>query len=223
MLFCLKEFQNVSHFLQFSKRLEDMNWTIDKQLLKDRVLFYENVELFKELKREYIEKNISFFMLKDEEVITWLDTLLLLRRVILNLFQRGMMVEETKIIMEYPFVLGNQMRSDYLIVFKQSVVILEFGMFNQDEKRKEERYTKKVQENIGHRHLLANLTNIDIYTYVMMYRPEFDFISHQRLKEHYSHNEVVVDNLATFLEIVIKKQLNKDAYYQLQYLEKYRV
>lgn len=222
MLFCLKEFQSVSQFLQFSKRLEDLHWTIDKQLLKDRVTFYEDVSLFIDLKKEYIDKKISIFTLKDEEVITWLDTMLLLRRVVLVLFQRGMIHEEIKIIMEYPFVLGNQMRSDYLIVFKQSVIILEFGMFNQDEKRKEERYTKKVQENIGHRHLLANLTNIDIYTYVVMYRPEFDYISHQRLKEHYSHNEEVIDNLATFLEIVIKKQLNKDAYYQLTYLEKYR-
>jgi hypothetical protein len=222
MLFCLKEFHTVSQFLQFSKRLEDLNWTIDKQLLKDRVTFYENVSLFIELKKEYIDKKISIFTLKDEEVITWLDTMLLLRRVMLVLFQRGMMHEEIKIIMEYPFVLGNQMRSDYLIVFKQSVVILEFGMFNQDEKRKEERYTKKVQENIGHRHLLANLTNIDIYTYVLMYRPEFDFVSHQILKEHYHHNQGVVDNLATFLEIVIKKQVNKDAYYQLKHLEMYR-
>lgn len=222
MLFCLKEFQTVSPFLQYSKKLEESSWKIDKQLLKDRVYFHDQHPLFIELKQRYLEKKLSIFMLKDEEVITWLDTMLLLRRSMLVLFERGVLQEDMKIIMEYPFVLGNQMRSDYLIIFKQAIIILEFGMFNQDEKRKEERYTKKVQENIGHRHLLANLTNTDIYTYVVMYRPEFDYVSNQPLKEHIIHNKQVIDNLSTFLEIVLKKQLAKDAYHQLERLETYR-
>jgi len=91
-----------------------------------------------------------------------------------------------------------------------------------DEKRKEERYTKKVQENIGHRHLLANLTQADIYTYVVMYRPEFDIVTNQVLKEHALHNQEVIAKLSTFLEIVINKQLSKDAYFQLLTLEQYR-
>lgn len=222
MLMCLKEFLNVSTFLQFSKRLEDSKWKIEKQLLVDRVDIHQDNVLFSELKKRYIAQKLSIFMLKDEEVITWLDTMTLLRRCMLVLFERGVLQEDLKIIMEYPFVLGNQMRSDYILVYKQSIIIVEFGMFNQDEKRKEERYTKKVQENIGHRHLLANLTQADIYTYVVMYRPEFDIATNQVLKEHAIHNQDVIHKLATFLEIVIHKQLSKDAYNQLVGLEQYR-
>jgi hypothetical protein len=206
----------------FSKRLEDSKWKIEKQLLKDRQQMHQNHEVFIELKKKYLENKLSIFMLKDEEVVTWLDTSYLLRRSMQYLFERGTLQDEMKIIMEYPFVLGNQMRSDYLILFKQSIIIVEFGMFNQDEKRKEERYTKKVQENIGHRHLLANLTTAEIYTYVVMYRPEFDLDANQVLTEHLKHNNEMISKLATFLEIVIKKQLNKDAYFQLAQLEKFR-
>lgn len=222
MLHCLKEFQTVNQFLQFTKRLEDSKWNIEKQLLTDRYHVHKDHELFMELKKKYLENNLSIFMLKDEEVITWLDTLTLLRRSILKLFERGLVHEEIKIIMEYPFVLGNQMRSDYILVFKQSVIIIEFGMFNQDEKRKEERYTKKIQENIGHRHILSNLIKADIYTYVTMYRPEFDLVHNQYIQEYRKHNDEVITKMTTFLEVVIKNELNKEAYIQLLQLEKLR-
>ena len=55
-----------------------------------------------------------------------------------------------------------------------------------------------------------------------MYRPEFDIATNQVLKEHALHNQDVIHKLATFLEIVINKQLSKDAYNQLVGLEQYR-
>ena len=130
MLFCLKEFQTVSPFLQYSKKLEESSWNIDKQLHKDRVYFHDQHPLFIELKQRYLEKKLSIFMLKEEEVITWLDTMLLLRRSMLVLFERGVLQEDMKIIMEYPFVLGNQMHSDYLIIFKQAIKVYSFVFYN---------------------------------------------------------------------------------------------
>jgi hypothetical protein len=63
MLLCLKEFQNVSTFLQFSKRLEDLKWKIERQLLIDRIKIHEDNALFLELKKRYIAQKLSIFML----------------------------------------------------------------------------------------------------------------------------------------------------------------
>jgi hypothetical protein len=224
MIHALHQFETVSEFLQFTKQLEEMKWRIGKMLLKERVIKHAKNELFTSLKKTYIQKEMSFFELKDEEVITWMDTLLLLRRTLIELYNRGTLKEELVTIMEYPFVFGNFMRSDYLLVFERTIIVVEFGMFNQDEKRKEERYTKKIQENIGHRHILANMLSkdINIYTYVFMYRPEFDDFFEQEMLVNRKHNIEMVKQFAHFLEHKIKAENQHKVIYQLQQLEQFR-
>lgn len=224
MIKALKHFDNLSNFLSFTKQLEDLDWKIGKLLLKERVELYSKLELFIELKESYIDKGLSFFELKDEEVITWLDTLLLLRRCLIKLINEGNYKDNVSVIMEYPFVFGNFMRADYIITYEQTVIILEFGMFNQDEKRKEERYTKKIQENIGHRNILANLLSdkIKIYTYVFMYRPEYDDKLRVFIRENQKYNLQMITQFVSFLDMKIQIDDKSKANYQLQYLEIYR-
>ena len=92
--------------------------------------------------------------------------------------------------MEYPLVFGNHMRSDYLIVYDRLIVVLEFGMFNQDEKRSEERYTKKLQESINYRQLIGNMVSkeIQVVNYVMIYLPEYNRHLKNELVENTKHN-----------------------------------
>ena len=121
-----------------------MGWRIEKQLLKERAEVYKKTTQFTELKTQFEKNQLTIWMLKDEEVITWMDTLIIMRRVIINLFKKGMNGEKLVVIMEYPLVYGNHMRTDYLVIYDRLIIVLEFGMFNQEERRSEERYTKKV-------------------------------------------------------------------------------
>lgn len=213
-------FNKMTELSMFTKDLEKIDWKIEKEYLKDRAIFYSKLKMFTLLKQTFLDKEISIFLLKDEEVITWIDTLTLLRRILLILFKQGIDTDKISIIMEYPLIFGNHMRADYLLIYDQLIIVLEFGMFNQDERRSEERYTKKLQESNSYRQLLANLINskIDVVNYVMIYRPEFSRNQKRYLKENIEYNNRELHKLVKFISHLIKLQDISRPMYQLAYL-----
>lgn len=214
-------FNGLVSFNKFSDFLEIENWRIEKQLLKERVEKYSKRESFLGLKKQFIEKNLSMWELKDEEVITWMDTSILIRRLFVELFKKGINADKIQIVMEYPLVFGNHMRSDYLIVYDRLIVVLEFGMFNQDEKRSEERYTKKLQESINYRQLIGNMVSqeINVINYVMIYLPEYDRFLNKELTENIQHNKSELFGLLNFLIANIEREDALSAQKQLERLE----
>lgn len=216
----LRFFSSFEEFNKYSIFLEEIKWNIEKELLKDRVLKYQKNDHFIELSQDFYRKNLSIWDLKLEEVVTWFDTMLLIRRLFILLFKKGIKTSQINLILEYPLVFGNHMRSDYLIVSDRLIVVLEFGMFNQDEKRSEERYTKKLQESINYRQLLANMVEnqIEVVNYVMIYRPEYNRTYSEYLKENIAYNNQELSRLCAFLHIHIEKQNELSAIEQLKRL-----
>ncbi len=199
---CLYDFKSFSEFSKFTDFIEQRKWNIEKQLLKNRVLKYKNMPEYLMLKKKFLEKKISIFALKEEEIITWFDTSSLMRRVLFDLYKKGINTEGINIIMEYPVIFGNHMRTDYLLVYDRLIVVLEFGMFNQDERRSEERYTKKLQESISYRQIMANMLpkEIKIVNYVMIYKPEYDADIDYRMKDNIIYNNKEIEKLVMFLQ-----------------------
>ncbi len=214
---CLKYFQTMNDFLVFSKFVEEDKWNIEKQLLKNRADFYSKFQPICDLKLMFERKQLSIWPLKDEEAVTWIDTMAILRRAMIDLFKKGIDASKTKIIMEYPLKYGNHMRSDYIIVYSRLILVLEFGMFNQDEKRSEERYTKKLQDSINYRQVIANSVsrNISIVNYTMIYRPEFDRDKSEALTENVQYNNQEIALLSEFMFREIQHQESLEAINQL--------
>lgn len=219
------QFKGVSEFNAFVDDLERMNWRIEKQLLKDRAETYKKTEKFIELKTRFEKSKLSIWQVKDEEVITWMDTLILMKRTIMNIFQKGLSGEKLTILMEYPLVYGNHMRNDYLIIYERLIIVLEFGMFNQDERRSEERYTKKLQDSISHRQVLANMVNqhIKLVNYVLVYRPEYDYRSKQEFNDNIEYNRFEVDLLANYILKHVREQDSFSAISQLEIINIFNI
>lgn len=198
---CMYHFENVAKFNLFTEILEKTRWNIEKQLLKERAVYYASNYFYNELKQQFIRNDLTIWPLKDEEIITWIDTLSIMRRVMMQLFKKGINGEKLNVFMEYPLVYGNHMRADYLIVYERLIIVLEFGMFNQDEKRSEERYTKKLQDSITHRQVLANVmdSTIKVVNYVMIYRPEFDRTRNAYINENITYNDDEISLLRNFI------------------------
>lgn len=215
-------FKGIESFFQFSEHIELSQWRIEKQLLTNRVEKYCKLDIFKQMKNDFETKQLSIWPLKDEEIITWLDTQAIMRRLLMKLFKKGTRQSLIHIFIEYPLVYGNHMRTDYLIVYDRLIVILEFGMFNQDERRSEERYTKKLQESISHAQLLRNMldSSSTVVNYVMIYKPEFDRIIQESIRENIVYNNNEINQLANFLHLKIAEQDHLQALYQLDYLSK---
>ena len=214
-------FEGLHKFLLFTEKLENTKWKIEKQLLKERVEKYRNANIFKDLKEQFKTKEISIWELKEEEVITWIDTLTLLRRAFIQILKKGYRSDEVCILMEYPLINGNYMRTDYLIIHNRLIFVLEFGMFNQDEKRSEERYTKKLQESINYRQIIANqVTNdISVINYVMIYKPEFDRYENKTMNDNIIYNDVEINKLSNYIFNLLMKQQNLSAINQLKIIE----
>ncbi len=213
-------FKGINQFNTFSNFIEQKNWKIENQLLKDRVGKYRNEVFFITLYNQFNDQKLTIWELKQEEIITWIDTIFLLRRIFFQIFKNGINGENVSIIMEYPLVFGNHMRSDYLIVYDRLIIVLEFGMFNQDEKRSEERYTKKLQESINYRQIISNLVSRDlnVVNYVMIYRPEFDWFMKKEMSDNIIYNNGEIDLLTNFIVLNIHNQDNLAAFKQLESL-----
>jgi hypothetical protein len=210
-------FEGIKEFNNFSDIIEKNKWEIEKQLLKERVEVYKTLEIYKDLNNRFNNNSLTIWPLKPEEIITWIDTMKLLRRIFIKLYQKGFYGDKFKIIMEYPLIFGNHMRADYLLVYDRLIILLEFGMFNQDEKRSEERYTKKLQESINYRQLIDNLVDnsVKVINYVIIYRPEFDRYLSESLLENIIYNNQEIETFAIFALNQINIQDSLNAYAQL--------
>lgn len=215
---CMYQFNSMMAFNGFTEFVEKSNWRIEKQLLKERVETYKQHFFYKQLKDQFEKGKLTIWPLKEEEIITWMDTLSIMRRCMMQLFKKGIYGDKLRIIMEYPLVYGNHMRTDYLIVYDRLIIVLEFGMFNQDEKRSEERYTKKLQDSITHRQVLHNMINRDvkIVNYVMIYRPEYDRIIQSRFIDNIQYNDQEILLLTNFIAEHIREQDSLSAMNQLE-------
>jgi hypothetical protein len=224
MIKALEKIKGNQEFNRFTDFLIECNWKIEKQLLKDRVCRYNDMKMYIRLKDSFEKKKISIWPLKEEEIITWFDTLLLLRRVMNNISNQVNEIANLDIIIEYPLVFGNHMRTDYLIIYSRLIIVLEFGMFNQDEKRSEERYTKKLQESNSYRQILSNVINptVEIVNYVLIYKPEYDWYHNTDMKENIVYNYSETDRLCKFIIQKLRNQNELLAINQLENIEKDR-
>jgi hypothetical protein len=214
-------FTGFHDFLKFSDFLEVENWKIEKQLLKERVEKYRNQEYYQMLKSQFNSQKLTIWELKEEEIITWLDTMTIMRRVFISLFRKGINDDKVRLIMEYPLINGNHMRTDYLLIYDRLIIVIEFGMFNQDEKRSEERYTKKLQESINYRQIIANQvsTDLKVINYVMIYKPEFDRVKTIHIQENVDYNTYELNRLVNYLYLNISKEESLSSIKQLEAIE----
>ncbi|MDR4969051.1 MAG: hypothetical protein RG740_05485, partial [Acholeplasmataceae bacterium] len=103
------------------------------------------------------------------------------------------------------------------------IIVLEFGMFNQDERRSEERYTKKLQESINHRQIIANMVSklVDVVNYVMIYRPEYDSKNEKLMDDNKEYNTGEIIKLTEFVIKNIRNQDRLTAIKQLESIQDY--
>ena len=186
--------------------------------MKDRVQMFCSKEYYKKIKEDFLKKDLTPWPLKEEEVISWFDTLSLLQRVMTKVREATFETNETIIFTEYVIPFGNHLRVDYLLVFDREIIVLEFGMFNQDERRSEERYSKKLVEAMAYSQVLRNILpkDINVYNYVMIYKPEYDLSILGEMIENIRYNESEIGILARFVLNILKKNVEFKAKHQLE-------
>lgn len=220
---CMYFLEDQRSFNELFNSLGLNSWNIENQLFKDRAAFYAKKDFFGKMRDKFLSENLTIWDLKSEEIISWIDTFVILNRVISKDFMKENNIDII-VIKEYPLVYGNHMRVDYLLVFERAIIVLEMGMFNQDERRGEERYTKKLLESIAYNQLIKNMVNgsVEVFNHVIIYRPEYDRIKNIWLRDNIIYNNEEVKTAQNYICKIFEDQINFRAINQLLSLEKHR-
>ena len=169
------------------------NWLVFEGEAISRKNMIVGKSYFKKLRQRAIEQGINA---SDEEVLSWLDTLNLLFHSLHYVNDR--ILTKLQIIQEYqiPFT---KKRADYLLVYENKILIIEFSY---DRLGHEYKFETKLSQAIYYKELMSNImpNHIKIGTYTFMISPEVDSEGEDIMKynryirqDDLANNEKIID------------------------------
>lgn len=171
-------FENPKVFLEFLKKFNVLNeWKISSGKLNDRGKRISSKWYYRYLKDKFNSKNMFRRSVSISEVVSWLDSFVIMRRVITNLLEIGceQQIERIEISCEYMIEMSKKMRIDYLLKYDDIVLLLEFRLVNDYEKIKTT-WTKKKSELLIYKELCKNYMSADIkiltFAFISLYEYE---------------------------------------------------
>ena len=180
-------------------------WNIRNDKITSRTDAIHFSDRYVKIKKQANVNGISY---NDIEVVTWFDTLVTLYYVFDRVEDEDIR-NNLKIMQEYCIPYSRK-RADYILVYDNKILILEFS-FNK--LNYEFNYETKLQQAIGYKELLSNILpkEIDIGTYTFLIEPEEDangkIIYIEVDGEQYTTNHWGMNDLANYIEKFFKKNL----------------
>lgn len=208
----LFHFNNPIDFLNFLNKLDIYNdWKIGNGTMNSRGESIRYKGYTNYLRDKFNNKRMFRRSVSISEIVSWLDSFVIMRRFI-NVLRNSIEnneFNEIKIYCEYMIKMSKKMRVDFIIKYKNIILLIEFRMVNKFTKIKTT-WTKKKLELLVYKELLENYTDKDIkiltFAFISLYEYEGKYLDNIHL--NYNNNQI--DFLVEyFIEFVIKKQ-NRD-------------
>lgn len=208
----LNIFKNINDFNEYTENLYKVaKWNIQPEDYKTRAEVLKKYSYWDELKNQFNKKKLTEWYLAEEQLVTYFDTMHLMYRI-LNDIKNQNIKNEMKIIQEYRIEARNKPRADYLLVYRNNIIILEFGKTTMN-KIGTDTSNKQAQLNGYEQALRSSLEDeksINIYGLPLLY------ISEENEKNIEFNNEQLFDVVKKINKHFIK---HKDAFEQLQNAE----
>lgn len=195
------------------------NWCVYDLPAQKRIDEIKNRNYYKILQQRAREQGINA---KPAEILSWLDTLNLLYYSIQHAKLTEM--DDLTIIQEYQIPFSHK-RADYVLVYKNKILIVEFSFDRFGEKYT---YETKLSQAMGYKELLTNVlsNHIEIGTYTFIIKAEVDANGADIIKWNKYEQKDALANNETIHEFgcYISRFFNKEeslAMSQLQFLDRY--
>lgn len=205
-------FNNPSDFLKFLSTLDIYNnWKIGNGTMNSRGESIRHKGYTNYLREKFNNKRMFRRSVSISEIVSWLDSFVIMRRFIDKLRNSIKKSEfnEIEIYCEYMIKMSKKMRVDFIIKYKNIVLLIEFRMVNKFTKIKAT-WNKKKLELLVYKELLENYTNDDIKILTFAFISLYEYDGRELDNIHLNYNNNQIDFLIDyFVEFVIKKQ-NKD-------------
>lgn len=204
-------FENPYKFQNFIDSLEIYNgWKIQKGILNERGKRIEDKLYTKRLRKLFRDKNLFRKEVSLAEVVSWLDNLVIIYKLLDNLKKK--IPEETfnniSIYAEYKILLSKKMRVDYMFVYLDMKLLIEMRTVNRFDKIKPA-WDKKMHELMVYKELMGNYmvgSNIRLYAFVAL----FEFEGGNPIEKHIAYNNNQIEYLSKYiLEFVIRGFVKK--------------
>lgn len=209
----LKIHNNISEFNKYVKNLYHVNkWEIKAETYEKRAEVLSKYPYWAKLKNEFNNKNLTDKNLTNNQLVTYFDTMYLMYNLLdrINLLN---IRNEMKIIQEYRIDAPNKPRIDYLLVFRNDLILLEFSKAqNIDSISKT--LTEKQRQLEGYEKTLKNSLE-DKEKYILTSIP-IVYLSEETDKNK-EKNYDAIQNAFKQINKALKNQ--KNAFEQLQNIE----
>jgi hypothetical protein len=200
----------------FSKFIEELNiyndWKIEKGTMNERGESIRNKRYTNYLREKFNNKKMFRRSVSISEIVSWLDSFVIMKRFFDKLSDNIEDVEFNGIELccEYMIKMSKKMRIDFVIRYKNIVILIEFRMVNNYTKIKTT-WNKKKVELLVYKELIENYTQPDIRILTFAFISLYEYDGRVIDKAHYDYNNNQVDFLVKyFVEFVIKKQREID-------------
>lgn len=159
------DYQKLNSIVKSKLKIE--HWNIYGQTVRERLSQIKDKNYYKSLQILAKERRIPAH---EAEILSWLDTLNIMYYVLSFVDEK--ILEDITIIQEYKIPFSNK-RTDYLLVYQNKILILEFSFDRLGDKYK---YETKLSQAIGYKELLTSIlpSNIEVGTYTYIIEPEID-------------------------------------------------
>ncbi len=163
---CLNKF-SYNEFQDFIDELDLSYWTVWNTGIAERLERCETSARFQYLQNLAIEKGMQS---NPREILSWLDSLKILKETLKEIPQN--ILDKLTIVQEYQIPFSRK-RADYLLIFQNKVLILEFS-FKYDDT--ETQFENKTIQILGYKERLIDLlpSHIEIGTYTYLIYPELE-------------------------------------------------
>lgn len=205
-------FKTPHNFNNFLYSLDIYNeWKITKGIMNSRGESIRNKSYTNYLRDKFNSKKMFRRSVSISEIVSWLDSFVVMRRFFSKLKLEIETTEFNDIEMycEHVIKMSKKMRVDFILKYKDTLLLLEFRMVNDFTKIKTT-WNKKKIELLVYKELLENYipNDIRILTFAFISLYEYDGKVQNDVNHNYNSNQV--DFLVEyFVEFIIKKYRNE--------------
>lgn len=171
-------FNDLSSFEQYYEQLNIYGtWKIQTGLLNIRGSKIIDKHYTKELKLLFNDKKLFRRSVSIAEIVSWLDSYEIVRRCVLKIREiiGTEKMNNIKLFQEYMIKLSKARRVDYIFMFNNKILLVEFRISDHFPNMSNA-WQKKELELIIYKELMTNYVNKDyrIYTYAFIMMPEYE-------------------------------------------------
>jgi hypothetical protein len=194
-------FQHPDDFIEFFFELDIYGgWKIQNGILNVRGKQISNRHYVNKLRNMFDEKNFFRKAVSVAEIVSWLDTMSIMNRLLKSLRLTLTLNEykEINIYTEYMIEMSKKMRVDYILEYKNTILLLEFRTVNNFEKLRNT-WENKFRELLVYKELMGYYLpdkKIVIYAFISIY----EYNNNKKIIKHINYNNNQIEYLIEYIK-----------------------